>query len=166
MFRTLSPGDSISIALRKLLQGSRTWCQAIFKFATKGSRLTGTGFLNFAVWFPLLFLFKKMSPILFRAEHFAKYAIWILILEHFLDLKACYPDWHKCKFFLSRVLVMIYLRSCFFVVFFFTKDKIEEQSIMGTKHTIPDNKVHWLELSWRIFEILHKRFWFINISEK
>ena len=37
MFRTLSPGDSISAALRKLLQGGRRGSQAICKFATKGS---------------------------------------------------------------------------------------------------------------------------------
>ena len=36
MFRTPSPGDSISIALRKLLQGGRRGRQDIYKFATKG----------------------------------------------------------------------------------------------------------------------------------
>ena len=36
MFRTLSPGDSISIALRKLLRGGRKGRQDIYKFATKG----------------------------------------------------------------------------------------------------------------------------------
>ena len=34
MFRTLSPGDSISVALRKLLQGGRRESQAMYKFAT------------------------------------------------------------------------------------------------------------------------------------
>ena len=37
MFRTPSPGDSISVALRKLLQGGRRGSQAIYKFATKGA---------------------------------------------------------------------------------------------------------------------------------
>ena len=37
MFRTLSPGDSLSVALRKLLQGGRRGSQAIYKFATKGA---------------------------------------------------------------------------------------------------------------------------------
>ena len=37
MFKTLSPGDSISVALRKLLQGGRRGSQAIYKFATKGA---------------------------------------------------------------------------------------------------------------------------------
>ena len=37
MFRTLSLGDSISAALRKLLQGGRRGSQATYKFATKGA---------------------------------------------------------------------------------------------------------------------------------
>ena len=37
MFRTLSPGDSISVFLRKLLQRGRRGSQAIYKFATKGA---------------------------------------------------------------------------------------------------------------------------------
>ena len=37
MFRTLSPGDSISVALKNLLQGSRRGSQAIDKFAKKGA---------------------------------------------------------------------------------------------------------------------------------
>ena len=41
MFRTPSPGDSISVALRKLLQEGRRESPAIYKFATKG-----TGSLN------------------------------------------------------------------------------------------------------------------------
>ena len=39
MFRTPSPGNSISVVLRKLLQGSRRGSQAIQKFATKGSQI-------------------------------------------------------------------------------------------------------------------------------
>ena len=35
MFRTLSQGDSISVAPRKLLQGGRKGSQALCKFATK-----------------------------------------------------------------------------------------------------------------------------------
>ena len=35
IFRTLSLGDSISVALRILPQGSRRWLQAIYKFAAK-----------------------------------------------------------------------------------------------------------------------------------
>lgn len=43
---------------------------------------------------------------------------------------------------------------------FSTKDKMEEdQNANCTKHTIPDNKMHWLELLCRIFELLLKRFW-------
>ena len=41
MFRTPSPGDSISVALRKLLQGGRRRSQVIYKFAAEG-----TGSLN------------------------------------------------------------------------------------------------------------------------
>ena len=37
MFRTLSPGGSISVFLRNLLQGGRRGSQAIYKFATKGA---------------------------------------------------------------------------------------------------------------------------------
>ena len=37
MFRTLRPGDSISVALRKGLQGGRRGSQAIYKLATKGT---------------------------------------------------------------------------------------------------------------------------------
>ena len=37
MFRTLSPGDSISVALRKLLQGGRMGSQATCKFAAKAA---------------------------------------------------------------------------------------------------------------------------------
>ena len=37
IFRTLSPGDSISVILRKLLQGDRKGSQAIYRFATKGA---------------------------------------------------------------------------------------------------------------------------------
>ena len=37
MFRTLSPGDIISVALKKLLQGGRRGSQAIDKFAKKGA---------------------------------------------------------------------------------------------------------------------------------
>ena len=37
MFRTLGLGDSISAALRKLLQGGRRGSQATYKFATKGA---------------------------------------------------------------------------------------------------------------------------------
>ena len=37
MFRTPNPGDSISVALRKLLQGGRRGSQATYKFATKGA---------------------------------------------------------------------------------------------------------------------------------
>ena len=37
MFRTLSLGKSISVALRKLLQGGRRQSWAIYKFATKGA---------------------------------------------------------------------------------------------------------------------------------
>ena len=37
MFRTMSQGDSDSVALRKLLQGGRRGSQAIYKFATKGA---------------------------------------------------------------------------------------------------------------------------------
>ena len=36
MFRTLSPGDSISIALIKLLGGGTSGSQATYKFAAKG----------------------------------------------------------------------------------------------------------------------------------
>ena len=36
MLRTLSPGDSISVALRKLLQAGRKGSQVIYKFVTKG----------------------------------------------------------------------------------------------------------------------------------
>ena len=42
MFRTPGPGDGISAALRKLLQGGRRGSQVIYKFATKGA-----GSLNF-----------------------------------------------------------------------------------------------------------------------
>ena len=35
MFRTLSPGNSISVALRKLLQEDRRGSQTIYKSATK-----------------------------------------------------------------------------------------------------------------------------------
>ena len=34
---SLSPGDRISVALRKLLQGCGRGSQAIYKFATKGA---------------------------------------------------------------------------------------------------------------------------------
>ena len=37
VFRTLSPGDRISISLRKLLQGSRSGSQATHIFARKGA---------------------------------------------------------------------------------------------------------------------------------
>lgn len=37
IFRTLIPGDPISVALRKLLGGGRRGNQAIFKFATKAA---------------------------------------------------------------------------------------------------------------------------------
>ena len=37
MFTTPSLGDSISVALRKLLQGGRRGSQVIYKFATKGA---------------------------------------------------------------------------------------------------------------------------------
>ena len=37
MFSSLSPGDNISVALRKLLQGVRRGSQAVYKFATKGA---------------------------------------------------------------------------------------------------------------------------------
>ena len=37
MIRTLSLEDSISVALTKLLQGSRRGSQAIYKFVTKGA---------------------------------------------------------------------------------------------------------------------------------
>ena len=37
MLRTQSQGDRISVALRKLLQGGRRGCQAIYKFAAKGA---------------------------------------------------------------------------------------------------------------------------------
>ena len=37
MFRTPCPGDSISVALRKLLQGGMRGSLAIYKFATKGA---------------------------------------------------------------------------------------------------------------------------------
>ena len=37
MFRTLGPGDSISVALKKLLQGGRRGSQATCKFATKAA---------------------------------------------------------------------------------------------------------------------------------
>ena len=47
MFRTLSPGDSVSVALRKLLQGGRRGSQAICKFAAKGA-----GSLNIKDWIP------------------------------------------------------------------------------------------------------------------
>ena len=50
MFRTLSPRDSISIALRKLLQGGRTWSQAIFKFAQKGASSIKLRNVAFFVW--------------------------------------------------------------------------------------------------------------------
>ena len=36
MFKTLSLGDSISVALRKLLQGGRSDIR-LYKFATKGA---------------------------------------------------------------------------------------------------------------------------------
>ena len=35
MFRTLSPGDCISVALRKLLQESNRGSQAIYKFVSR-----------------------------------------------------------------------------------------------------------------------------------
>ena len=37
MLRNLSLGDSISVGLRKLLQGGRRGSQAIYKLATKGT---------------------------------------------------------------------------------------------------------------------------------
>ena len=37
MFRTLSQADSISVALRKLLQRRQEGTQAVYKFATKGA---------------------------------------------------------------------------------------------------------------------------------
>ena len=37
MYKTPSLGDSITVALRKLLQGGRRGCQAIYKFAAKGA---------------------------------------------------------------------------------------------------------------------------------
>ena len=37
MCRTPSPGDSISVALRNLIQGAKRGSQAIYKFATKGA---------------------------------------------------------------------------------------------------------------------------------
>ena len=42
MFRTLSPGDSISVALRKLLQGGRRGSQAMYKSATKEAGVLNT----------------------------------------------------------------------------------------------------------------------------
>ena len=47
MFRTLSPGDSTSVVLRKVFQGGRRGNQAIYKFATKGA-----GSLNIEDWVP------------------------------------------------------------------------------------------------------------------
>ena len=38
MLRTLSPGDSISVALRKLLLGGRRGSQVIYKFVTGSSQ--------------------------------------------------------------------------------------------------------------------------------
>ena len=40
IFRTLNPRDSISVALRKLPQGSGMESQAIFKFITKGAGMS------------------------------------------------------------------------------------------------------------------------------
>ena len=37
MLKTPNLGGSISVALRKLLQGGGRWSQAIYKFATKGA---------------------------------------------------------------------------------------------------------------------------------
>ena len=37
MLRTSGPGDSISVALRKLLQGGRRGSQATYEFPTKGA---------------------------------------------------------------------------------------------------------------------------------
>ena len=37
MLRTLSPGDGISVALRKLLQGGSRGSQPIYKSAAKGA---------------------------------------------------------------------------------------------------------------------------------
>ena len=37
IFRTLSLGDSISVALRTLLQGGRRGSQDVYKFMTKGA---------------------------------------------------------------------------------------------------------------------------------
>ena len=37
MFRTPNLGDTISVALRKLLQGGRRESQALYRFATKGA---------------------------------------------------------------------------------------------------------------------------------
>ena len=37
IFRALSLGDSISVALRKLLQGGRRGSQVIYKFAAEGA---------------------------------------------------------------------------------------------------------------------------------
>ena len=55
MFRTPSPGDSISVALRKLLQGGRRGSQATYKFATKRAGSLNikdqvSGHLAFSVW--------------------------------------------------------------------------------------------------------------------
>ena len=58
MFRTPSPKDSLSVALRKLFQGGRSRSQAIYKFATKGASS-----LNIKDWYLSTLCFWRWKPL-------------------------------------------------------------------------------------------------------
>ena len=88
IFRTPSQGDSISVALRKLLQGGWRGSQAIYKFATKGA---GSLDIKDQVWgkeFSVL-CWVRCKPL----------GLLVSFLSYAPQLKSCFPvhpkEWPK-----------------------------------------------------------------------
>ena len=95
IFRIPSPGDSISVALRKVLQGSRRGSQAIHKFATKGE-----GSLNIKNYCEVRKISIKLRNLLFYLWEDA--SLWVQWIHSF-HMHLSYPG--------SNTVSLVTLRS-------------------------------------------------------
>jgi len=97
IFRTPSQGDSISVALRKVLQGGWRGSQAIYKFATKGA---GSLDIKDQVWG------KEFSVLC--GGRCKPLGLLVSFLSYAPQLKSCFPvhpkEWPKAASCIPRLL--------------------------------------------------------------
>lgn len=122
--------------------------------ATKGNSVRKDGFLN-------LLSGSHYSSSLKTVIHFFQGRTFCQICYLNIDFRA-FPWFESILPRLAKIQTISSCTLCYdlYRQVFSSTDKMgEDQNANCIKHTIPGNKMHWLQLLWSIFELLLKSFW-------